>query len=963
MIGSLAVLVLAATLVPLPPPRPVPPGLAQDPARPKPEVDAHKELQAVASRTLTWLTGGSEQNDYVSVGRLAHYFGFIRFRVASGHTLDRSTAGQETYALLDPAQRARLQALLEEQREPHAAVVAARLRMNRALEGMLVGEAPAEQDFRDLGRAYGAAEAELGRVIAIGLGEVAVGLREDQRAALAAMRERYLSGGMGKFRLPRDLAAFSKGMPREDRQEFWALVCRLLTWVTGTPEDNDFETVGKPSQHFGFVSLRIESDHGVQRGGIAREVLDLLEADQRRTLEEVAEREVAWFRTYLARRSLLLRELERALAGERPDPRVVARHGAELGEIEARMTWGQAHGILAVRDAMSAEQAEALLELRARFTPVAAAPGGTEGAAATEGAPAAPSARSGRELFALCALCHVAPAGGRAAGPDLTGVLGRPIAGDPAYPFYTPAMRALAAERGRWNEALLDEYLAKPRALVPGTGMGFDGLASAAERRNLIAYLGGREEAPALPPPAAPSASGAGERPNIVLLLSDDQGWDGLSVEMLPGEPRSAHPLARTPRLAELAAQGMRFSQAYAPAPVCSPTRASLQTGKNPARLGWTKAAKSVDPGTSYRLVPPAGPRGLGEGEVTVAERLLARGYATAHFGKWHLSGGGPGAHGYEVHDGDTGNQDAIPFTDPNPVDIFGMVERATDFFRASAGAGRPFFAQLSFHALHHPENASPAAIAEVAARAERAPDDRRVQRAALAQDLDRGVGQLLDALDELGLAGNTYVLYLSDNGSGGAERGLLSAGKGSLGEGGIRVPMIVRGPAVPAGSVSHAPVVGWDLYPTFLDWAGDREPLPEGVEGVSLTGLFRGGSDPLARPTPGLLFHFPHYQGQGGPQSSLRVGDEKLVRSYEDGRDRLFDLASDPGETRDLAAERPERAAELGRMLGAELTRLGALLPTPNPAFDPATVPSGPQRKGGGQKQGGERKGGRRGG
>lgn len=946
MIASLAALVLANTPTPLLLASAAPPAVVQDPAPPKAEIDARKELQAVASRTLTWLTGGSEQNDHVSVGRLAHYFGFIRFRVASGHTLDRSTAGQETYALLDPAQRARLHALLEEQREPHAAVVAARIRMNRALEGMLVGDPPAEQDFLALGRAFGAAEAELGRVLAQGLGEVASGLRPDQRTDLAAMRERYLAGGMGRFRLPRELAAFSRDLPRADRQEFWALTCRLLTWVTGTPEDNDFETVGKPSQHFGFVSLRVESDHGVQRGGVAREVLDLLDAGQRRILEEVVVREVAWFRTYLARRSLLLRELERALAGEEPDPSVVAEHGAELGGIEARMTWGQARGILAVRDTMSAEQAEALLALRARFVPAAAAPGEGSGG---EDAPVEPPTRTGRELFALCALCHVAPAGGRAAGPDLTGVLGRPIAGDPEYGFYTPALRELAAARGRWDEALLDEYLTRPRALVPGTGMGFDGLASAAERRALIAYLGGKDEpvpdAAAAPPPPA---SAGGERPNIVLLLADDQGWDGLSVEMLPGEPRSAHPLARTPNLAELAAQGMRFSAAYAPAPVCSPTRVSLQTGKNPARLGWTKAAKPVEAGTRYRLVPPEQPRGLAASEVTVAERLRARGYATAHFGKWHLSGGGPGEHGYDVHDGDTSNQDAIPFTDPNPVDVFGIVERAIAFFAANAEEGRPFFAQLSFHALHHPENASAASLEDVAARAGRPADDRRVQRAALAQDLDRGVGQLLDALDELGLAEDTFVLYLSDNGSGGAERGLLSAGKGSLGEGGIRVPLIVRGPGVAAGSVRHEPVVGWDLYPTFLDWAGDREPLPEGVEGVSLVGLLRGEDELPARPTPGLLFHFPHYQGRGGPQSAIRVGDEKLLRTYEDGRDRLFDLARDPGEQVDLADARPERAAELAALLEAELARVGARLPTPNPAFDPAAAPAEPRRKGG---------------
>jgi len=199
-------------------------------------------------------------------------------------------------------------------------------------------------------------------------------------------------------------------------------------------------------------------------------------------------------------------------------------------------------------------------------------------------------------------------------------------------------------------------------------------------------------------------------RPNIVFMLSDDQGWNGLSVAMHPEIAASRGEIFQTPNLEKLAAAGMRFSNAYAPAPVCSPTRISLQTGKSPARLHWTKAAP---PEPGHPLLEPQLVKQIADDELTIGEVLRKAGYATAHYGKWHISGGGPGRHGYDEHDGDTGNEQAYQFTDPNPVDIFGMANRAEAFMAKSAEAGRPFFIQLSWNAVHASENALKATIAK----------------------------------------------------------------------------------------------------------------------------------------------------------------------------------------------------------------------------------------------------------
>lgn len=246
---------------------------------------------------------------------------------------------------------------------------------------------------------------------------------------------------------------------------------------------------------------------------------------------------------------------------------------------------------------------------------------------------------------------------------------------------------------------------------------------------------------------------------------------------------------------------------------------------------------------------------------------------------------------------------------------------------------GQPFFIQLSWYALHAPENAL-AATREKYARMSRA-RGKQADRAAISEDLDTGVGRVLAALDRLGLTENTYVIYMSDNGGGGGRRGPLSGGKGSLYEGGIRVPFIVRGPGVKAGSWCHTPIVGYDLFPTYLEWTGVKE-IPDRLEGGSLVSLLNGQDELVHRPTEEFVFHFPHYQSGDGPHSAIYVGNHELIKFHETGRVALYDLAVDSAERDDLNGDMPDVATELERRLDAYLVRVDAAMPIVNDRYDP---------------------------
>ena len=431
--------------------------------------------------------------------------------------------------------------------------------------------------------------------------------------------------------------------------------------------------------------------------------------------------------------------------------------------------------------------------------------------------------------------------------------------------------------------------------------------------------------------------------PSFVFILADDMGWTGLSSSMDESIPNSRSDFYQTPRIDALAKQGLRFSNAYSPGSMCTPSRGSILTGKSPALTRMTTPGHAtVQARGNQKLIPPLHVDALPESETTIGEVLQDRGYTTAHFGKWHLSGGGPGRHGFEYHDGETGNGGAGEYEDPNPKDIFGITDRGIAFMRQQVAEGKPFYLQLSHYAVHAPQKALIATIEEY----ENKPAGTRhnsVAHGAMTNDLDTGVGMILDSIERLGIADNTYVIFMSDNGAPAGpgkrfENLPLSGGKATFWEGGIRVPLIIRGPDVPTNVTCDERVVGFDLFPTLCDLANVTE-LPDAVEGGSLTPLFSSdAAGKVKRSRPELVFHFPHYaQGPDQtPQSAIYLGDYKLLRIYETDENYLFKLSDDIGERHDLAKSMPEKAATMEKALVAYLSIVNAHLPVENSSYVP---------------------------
>lgn len=423
----------------------------------------------------------------------------------------------------------------------------------------------------------------------------------------------------------------------------------------------------------------------------------------------------------------------------------------------------------------------------------------------------------------------------------------------------------------------------------------------------------------------------AEERPNFVVIMAEAQGWAQTSVQMDDRLPESKSRVFLTPAVERLAREGMRFTYGYAASPRCTPSRAALFTGRSPAALHMTYVGVGRNEGpVRTALIPPEPLLELPARTTTVAGLLKAAGYTTAHFGKWHVGRVDPARHGFDASDGATGNGGPDNVASPNPVQARGMTARGIAFMQAAQQAGKPFYLQLS----HYPNQ-------------ERKEGGRRVDDTVRAEsdEIDRTVLQLLTALDTLGLTGRTYVLYTADHGGQGRNaNGPLAGGKGAVTEGGLRVPFLVRGPGVAPGVCSRVPVTACDVLPTFAALAGLNVPLPEGVEGGSLVPVLRdpAGRGNVARAREELVFHFPHYDlGNGGPATAIVLGGFKLVRNYEAGTRRLYELERDPGESRDLAAAQPDRVAALSDRLEAYLRDVNAQLAARNPDYDPAKAPS----------------------
>ena len=252
-------------------------------------------------------------------------------------------------------------------------------------------------------------------------------------------------------------------------------------------------------------------------------------------------------------------------------------------------------------------------------------------------------------------------------------------------------------------------------------------------------------------------------------------------------------------------------------------------------------------------------------------------------------------------------------------------------------------FIQLSWNALHAPGNALKSTLAKY----QKLGNGKNAERAAITEDLDTGVGMVLKAVDDLGLAGDTYIIYMADNGAGGGKTA-LSGGKGDLYEGGIRVPFIVRGPGVKANSWCHVRVVGYDLFPTFCEWGKvSASAMPKGLEGGSIASLMaNGGKGEVKRAREEMVFHFPHYQGDS-PHSAIYLGNLKLIRFYEDNKQVLFDLSRDLREQGDLSKKMPAETAKLAKKLDDYLVAVKAQMPTPNAQYDPRRATPPQQKKG----------------
>ncbi len=436
----------------------------------------------------------------------------------------------------------------------------------------------------------------------------------------------------------------------------------------------------------------------------------------------------------------------------------------------------------------------------------------------------------------------------------------------------------------------------------------------------------------------------SGQTPNMVVFLVDDLGY----MDIGANNPNCFYD---TPNIDQLALSGMRFTDGYAANPVCSPTRYSLMTGKYPTRVGATnyfsgKRSATFNPAPLNDNMPLE--------EVTIAQALKGKGYATFFAGKWHLGKTEayyPQNRGFDINIGGyhrggpyTGNKYFAPFENPEIKEESPEGDHLPDRLARETvqfikdNRDTPFLAYLSFYSVHTPLMGRPDLVEKYKQRAQSIPglefadeetvwgnQQRRVRilqkhavYAAMVEAMDQAVGKVLQALEDSDLANNTIVVFTSDNGGLSTSEGLptsnlpLRGGKGWVYEGGIREPWIIRYPGVTeAGSISVEPMCSIDLFPTLTAAAGVA--VEHAIDGIDLFPALQGGT--LDRES--LFWHYPHYGNQGNfPGGAIREGDFKLVERYEDGRVYLYNLKEDIGEENDLADQQPEQVERMRHRL-----------------------------------------------
>ena len=429
---------------------------------------------------------------------------------------------------------------------------------------------------------------------------------------------------------------------------------------------------------------------------------------------------------------------------------------------------------------------------------------------------------------------------------------------------------------------------------------------------------------------ASPTSVTPAKRPNVVLIVADDMGWNQVGYH--------GFTWYETPAIDRIARDGLQFRHAYAAAPICSPSRAAMMTGKAPARLHLTDYIPG-NPHEDKPLVTPQQIPCLPLEETTIPEMIHPLGYISGHFGKWHLSTDyhyepgrifNPASQGFDVVFTASKPDDELNPPPPDAHSADAITAQAIRFIEEHRN--QPFFCYVPHNVVHRPLYENESLIEKYRSKPGATEPTHNPVMGAMIERMDRGIGRILDTLDRLKLAGNTVVIFVSDNGGLEAlqSQAPLRAGKSTLYEGGIRIPMAVRWPGVVRpGGTTHEPVILNDVFNTIMEICG----VPyrrDYSDGTSLLPLLKGESTTLGRDA--LYWHYPHYHHFGGrPSSVIRSGQYKLIEWHEGvlvGRGpavELFDVIADPSETRNLAAVQPERAAALQARLRDWRRRVGA--------------------------------------
>jgi arylsulfatase A-like enzyme len=450
-----------------------------------------------------------------------------------------------------------------------------------------------------------------------------------------------------------------------------------------------------------------------------------------------------------------------------------------------------------------------------------------------------------------------------------------------------------------------------------------------------------------------------GGKPNVLFILVDDLGWKDLGCY--------GSDFYETPNIDQLRSEGMMFSNAYSAAPVCSPTRASILTGKNPAHLQFTGHITRIGRHRypeHGRIIPPDDKMHVELDEIMIPEALSGLGYASISIGKWHVGDEEkyfPTHQGFDINI--AGYEDGSPPTYWGPYEIDRdwnnviknlpdrkageyLTDRLTDeaiqFIRDNRQG--PFFTYLSYYAVHTPLEAPDSLVKKYEAKLKSQPVQKSATYAAMIEKVDDNVGRLLAEIDNLGLTENTIVIFYSDNG-GTSEATIntpLREGKGYLYEGGIRVPLIFKWPGrIRPASRCDVPVISEDLLPTITDMVGKGTQTPADVDGISLLPLLE--EKPAGLERDALCWYYPHYSPQAQmPGYAIRKGDYKLIEHYDPPKVELFHLANDISESDNLAEKMPGKVAELKASYEDWLKRMSPVLHTENPDFVSSTVTEG---------------------